>query len=635
MSAPFQSLSIGTLLALGFSLLCGLSVLLAAAIAGNLQAVFEGQGRLHRIVSVHEAILATRIAEKSYRLDGRQADQEEVQRLLQSMVEPLHGLGEAQAALLAASQDYRAQFQRLAQARGRVLETQQSMGVEAERVRLSFESVEQDVIESLMQPDTDPLAAMAQTESATLLMRKLLALRNIEWAYSLTLQPAHYDQWVLQLSDLRSSTQALAGGAQTQQRALLDAALESLERYRTAFEDYHASGAASRETEREMDRIAEQMLGVSSQLREQIAAHQLQLKSDAYAWLLVMTVLVVLIGAVAAWFIRSRIIHSLRDTAALVEQVAAGRLDLHIDGERRDELGLVQQAMKRMCTNLHGIVSRIEQGAVGLSAASSELARVTEDMTLGAQSQVDETERAVDAMHSMKATLVDVLGRTEQACAAAGSASQGSQAGSADVGATVAQITGLDDQVREAGQGMRSLDARSMSIGRVLEVIQGLVEQTNLLALNAAIEAARAGEMGRGFSVVADEVRSLANRTQMSAAEIAGMIQSLQHDSKAVLNRVERAGEESLRAREHSARASQALSGVSSDVATIHQMNLQIASATDAQNRMAGEVSRSMLCVREAAVQGQGRSVRVRQASHELEQLAGQLREALGYFRLK
>lgn len=127
MSAPLQSLSIGTLLALGFSLLCGLSVLLAAVIAGNLQAVFEGQDRLHRIVSVHEAILATRIAEKSYRLEGRQADQDEVQRLLQ-------GLGEAQAALLAASLDYRAQFQRLAQARGRVLETQQSVGVEAEWV---------------------------------------------------------------------------------------------------------------------------------------------------------------------------------------------------------------------------------------------------------------------------------------------------------------------------------------------------------------------------------------------------------------------------------------------------------------------------------------------------------------------
>lgn len=207
---------------------------------------------------------------------------------------------------------------------------------------------------------------MAQTESATLLMRKLLALRNIEWAYSLTMQPAHYDQWV----------QALAGGAQAQQRALLDAALGSLERYRTAFEDYHGSGAASRETEQEMDRIAEQMLGVSSQL---------QLKSDAYAWLLVMTVLVVVLGAVAAWLIRARIIHSLR--------------------------------------------------------------------------------------------------------------------------------------------------------------------------------------------------------------------------------------------------------GVSSDVATIHHMNLQIASATEEQNRMAGEVSRSMLCVREAAVQGQGRSVRLRQASHELEQLAGQRREALGYFR--
>lgn len=128
------------------------------------------------------------------------------------------------------------------------------------------------------------------------------------------------------------------------------------------------------------------------------------------------------------------------------------------------------------------------------------------------------------------------------------------QAARGDVEATVAQISQLDELVREAGQGMRSLDARSVRIGGVLGVIQRLVEQTNLLALNAAIEAAQAGDMGRGFSMAADEVRSLANRTQGSAAEVATMIESLQRDSLNVLSRVERAGEELVRAREHASR---------------------------------------------------------------------------------
>ncbi|SDG13547.1 methyl-accepting chemotaxis protein [Pseudomonas seleniipraecipitans] len=633
MSLALRQLSIGTLLAVGFSLLCGLSVLLAAAIAFNLQAVFQGEAQLERIASVHTGILDSRIAEKSYRLEASKASGDQVRTRIQAIAQYLDGNEQAQRPLLEAGEHYLEQFERLTQARERLGETRQAMIREADEVRVSFESVEQDLTESLMQQDSDMVAALVLAESAMALMRKLLALRTAEWAYSEDEVENDYDQWILLLSDLRSSTQALAGGAQAQQREALDVALGSLERYRTAFEAYHASAAASRETEREMERIAEQMLGVSSAMRAQVSERQQQLKGGAYSWLVVMGLLVLILGAATAWFIRRQIIHSLRDTAALVEQFAAGRLGVHIS-ERSDELGLVQRAMGRMGESLHGVVSRIEQGALGLSAASRELAQVTEEMAQGAEQQAQETERVFSAMQAMGITLGQVVSLTGEASSAAGSARQGSEASRGDVEATVKQISQLDELVREAGQGMRALDARSTSIGGVLGVIQGLVEQTNLLALNAAIEAARAGDMGRGFSVVADEVRSLANRTQGSAAEIATMIDSLQRDSKNVLSHVERAGEESVRAREHSSRASLVLSGVSTDVSTIHQMNLQIASATEAQNRMASEVGQSMVQVREAALQGQARSHRLRGACQELEQLAGQLRQALGYFKL-
>ncbi len=633
MSLALQQLSIGTLLAVGFSLLCALSVLLAVAIAFNLQAVFQGQAQLERIAAVHAGILDSRIAEKSYRLEASTASGDQVRTRIQAIAQHLDGNEQAQRPLLDAGKRYLEQFERLIQAHKRLGETRLAMSREADEVRVSFESVEQDLTESLMQQDSDMLAALVLAESATALTRKLLALRTAEWAYSQGEVENDYDQWVLLLSDLRSSTQALAGGAQAQQREALDMALASLERYRTAFEAYHASAAASRETDREMERIAEQMLEVSSAMRAQVSERQYQLKGDAYSWLVVMGLLVLLLGAVTAWFIRRQIIHSLRDTAALVEQFAAGRLGVQIS-ERSDELGLVQRAIGRMGESLHGVVSRIEQGALGLSAASHELALVTEEMAQGAEQQAQVTERVFSAMQAMGVTLGRVVSLTGEASTAAGSARQGSEAGRGDVEATVGQISQLDELVREAGQGMRSLDARSVSIGGVLGVIQGLVEQTNLLALNAAIEAARAGDMGRGFSVVADEVRSLANRTQCSAAEIATMIESLQRDSKNVLSRVERAGEESLRAREHSSRASRVLGGVSADVSTIHQMNLQIASATEAQSRMANEVGQSMVQVREAALQGQARSHRLRGACQELEQLAGQLRQALGYFKL-
>jgi methyl-accepting chemotaxis protein len=237
-------------------------------------------------------------------------------------------------------------------------------------------------------------------------------------------------------------------------------------------------------------------------------------------------------------------------------------------------------------------------------------------------------------MLQLNATLGDVARSTEQTLQAARSAKEGSAAGNRDVLAVAQQIHQLSVQMEEARLSMHSLDEQSIRISRVLEVIRGLAEQTNLLALNAAIEAARAGEQGRGFSVVADEVRQLANRTQASAGEIGGMIQSLQRESKEALGQIGRAREQSLQAHALSSQASAALNRVAEDVATMHKMNQQIAAATEQQSLVAEEVSRSMVSVRDSTEQSHSCNQQLMAASNDLARLSQELQLILNYFSL-
>ncbi|WP_414157883.1 methyl-accepting chemotaxis protein [Pseudomonas sp. BNK-15] len=290
--------------------------------------------------------------------------------------------------------------------------------------------------------------------------------------------------------------------------------------------------------------------------------------------------------------------------------------------------------MQDMSRSLHGILSRIDAGSQQLSQASDCLLQVSEQASQSARVQSLEAGGTAEAMQQVNASLERVVLHTQSTLQSAQAARSGYETGERDVQAVAVQTRQLTVKMDSATQAMQRLEAESLRIGTVLEVIHTLAAQTNLLALNAAIEAARAGEQGRGFSVVADEVRHLANRTQEAAAQIGTLTESLQCQTQDAVIGIADARDQAVFAQQLSADASTALAQVAQQLAIMHGLNQQIAAATEEQCQIAQVVGRSMLNVRETAQQNEISNDQMAAASRDMQRLGEEMRSILGYFRL-
>ncbi|MCQ2998371.1 methyl-accepting chemotaxis protein [Pseudomonas syringae] len=345
-------------------------------------------------------------------------------------------------------------------------------------------------------------------------------------------------------------------------------------------------------------------------------------------------VLALLLGIFAAIIITRQITRPLQQTLEVVNRIASGDLTHTITITRRDELGVLQQGIQRMGVTLRDLISGIRDGVTQIASAAEELSAVTEQTSAGVNNQKIETDQVATAMQEMSATVHEVARNAEQASVAAANADTQARDGDKVVGEAITQIEKLASEVLRSSDAMTLLEQESDKIGKVMDVIKAVAEQTNLLALNAAIEAARAGEAGRGFAVVADEVRGLAQRTQQSTEEIESLIAGLQNGTRQVSQIMLGSRALTDNSVALTRKAGTSLESITQTVSSIQAMNQQIAAAAEQQSSVADEISRSIVSVRDVCEQTAEASEETAESSVELARLGGQLQMMVGHFKV-
>ncbi|KPX48470.1 Methyl-accepting chemotaxis protein [Pseudomonas syringae pv. helianthi] len=379
-------------------------------------------------------------------------------------------------------------------------------------------------------------------------------------------------------------------------------------------------------------------IGILFECADKLSENQVNLRvedvSQAKMLLSVWLIAALIMSALAAWVITNLIVGPLRETLKLAERVADGDLTHNQVVTRKDELGLLQGSMMRMTGNLRELIGGLRDGVTQIASAAEQLSAVTEQTSAGVNSQKNETDQVATAMHEMSATVQEVARNAEQASHAAVNASKEAREGDGVVSKAVAQIERLATEVKHSKSAMDELKSESNKIGGVLDVIKAVAEQTNLLALNAAIEAARAGEAGRGFAVVADEVRSLAQRTQTSTEEIAALISGLHTRTTQVATILDNSQALTENSVELTRNAGASINNMTQAISTIETMNHQIAAAAEEQSAVAEEINRSVLNVRDISEQTASASEETAASSVELARLGVHLQSLVSRFKV-
>ncbi|MBS7561503.1 methyl-accepting chemotaxis protein [Pseudomonas idahonensis] len=360
-----------------------------------------------------------------------------------------------------------------------------------------------------------------------------------------------------------------------------------------------------------------------------------QRKADTFGMAMVGLVIAGL-GLLVIWLVGHGIARPLRQMVAMLDDIAQGEGDLtrRLTSDRADELGSIAKGFNTFLAKLQAMISQVVTSVQSVSDSSEHTADIAIRTNQGVHKQMVEIDQVATAVHEMTATAQDVARNATQAAQAASHADQAASQGMQIVRDTSSSIGALAEEIGRAVGVVQTLAKDSENINAILIAIRGIAEQTNLLALNAAIEAARAGEQGRGFAVVADEVRNLAQKTQQATEEIQSMIQQLQQGTREVVRVMEDSQHKTDQSVEHAAKAAQALETITQAVSVINDMNTQIASAAEEQSAVAEDINRNVINIGQVANEVASGADESSAASAGLTKLAEQQRRLINQFKV-
>ncbi|MDF7793657.1 methyl-accepting chemotaxis protein [Pseudomonas syringae] len=636
-----DNLKVSKKLSVGFGLIL-LGVLTVTAIGYlSTNLLIERLGKAARVSEVKADALSLRIAAQTYTAKPDASNSQGYTAALDNLGKTIEeGLKiltvPANADILRGIRDQagvlRQTFSQLVDNNRQIDQAMQPLITISEQVSGSFETLLQktfdDVSRSLDQSGIDQVKIAGDLRNGMtnfrLVFRRYISIPTAE-NRQITFDAA--DSLIAQVSSARNQLPNKAAPA-------VDEALAALQQYKSLMVSI---SQLMQQNDQIRDSLRQQSVDIVTSTEKLMAGQVVSAnkeKDSAVTQLLTVAVIVLLLGIFAAILITRQITRPLDSTVIAARRIAEGDLTNDLSTTRQDELGLLQNTMQHMTVSLRTLIGGISNGVTQIATAAEELSAVSEQTSAGVTQQKLEVDQVATAMNQMASTVQEVAQNTEDASQAARQASDRAAHGSSVVQHATREISQLAGEVGQLGEAMQRLIQDSDKIGGVIDVIKAVAEQTNLLALNAAIEAARAGEQGRGFAVVADEVRSLAQRTQSSTTEIEALIKSLQDGTGAASELMNASRQRTEGTVALARQAEESLLEITHSIVTIEQMSQQISAAAEEQSAVTDEINRSVISVRDIADQSATATEQSAASTVELARLGSNLQDMVARFRI-